>query len=260
MGARDLVADSDANLWGLWRHMGQRAPRGSVEEDADVLAVATGCQVATFNPVFVRQVRPDVDAEALVRKAIDREVPVVVTANPSIEGIDRLLRAARRTGLVDGRPLPGMALPLDGTVTDRAPATPETLRIVPVGDDRGWRQYFDVLCRAFDVPFEVIEPIAVPAIFDDERMTALLGCIGGEPVASSLGFVERGVVGVYNVGTLAPHRGKGIGAAMTRAAVAWGKARGAESAVLQASEMGRRVYERMGFAEVVPYVQLVSPH
>jgi hypothetical protein len=46
---------------------------------------------------------------------------------------------------------------------------------------------------------------------------------------------------------------------MTVAAIEWGRARGAKVAVLQASEMGRPIYERMGFVEAVPYVQLVVP-
>jgi predicted acetyltransferase len=66
-------------------------------------------------------------------------------------------------------------------------------------------------------------------------------------------FVDGAVAGVYNVAALPSHRRRGIGEAMTWRSVARGREAGCTVAVLEASEMGRPVYERMGFRVVAPY-------
>ncbi len=59
----------------------------------------------------------------------------------------------------------------------------------------------------------------------------------------------------HNVATIEAARGRGYGTAMTWAAIA-DAAPGVEIAVLQASALGRPVYERMGFRMVVEYDEL----
>jgi len=51
------------------------------------------------------------------------------------------------------------------------------------------------------------------------------------------------------VGTLEAQRGRGFGEVMTAHAARQGRARGCDHASLQASVMGRPVYERMGFRQ-----------
>lgn len=259
---RDLASDSDRNLEATWRHLGHHA--GRVEEDDDVLAVETGSSIPTFNPVFVRHVPRD--AAALVRRVVDRSVPVVVTANPAIADIDRLVAAATETGLVQRPRLPGMALAgladladLESRGTDTAVEIEPPLAIETVATSARWRTYFDVICRGFGVPQELVGRLTDPAIYEFDHIAGFLGFVGAKAVTTSLAYLEGDTVGIYNVATLPAHRRRGLGEAMTWAACEWGRQHGAEVAVLQASEMGYPIYERMGFREVVPYVQLVVP-
>ena len=256
---RDLQADSDANLWATWRHIGERSPGARIDEDDYVLAIETGARIPTFNPVFVRRV-PD-DVEHLVRRAIDRDVPVVVTANPALRGIERLVDAALATGLVESTPLPGMVLD-DLAALDRSAVGargPSALTVRRVGAPSEWDDYFDVLCAGFGVEPRDVAPLLVPEMYDTAWTAAFLGFDGSEPVATSLAFVAGTTGGVYNVATRPGHRRRGYGEAMTWAAAMWGLDHGAEVSVLQASQMGRPIYERMGYRCVVPYVQLVTP-
>ncbi|MFL5796668.1 MAG: GNAT family N-acetyltransferase [Actinomycetota bacterium] len=85
---------------------------------------------------------------------------------------------------------------------------------------------------------------------EDARWVRWAGFLEGRPVASSGLMVGGGVAGIYNVATAPDVRRRGIGAAMTAAAVAQGRDRGYEVVVLGASELGSGVYRRMGFAEV----------
>jgi ribosomal protein S18 acetylase RimI-like enzyme len=73
---------------------------------------------------------------------------------------------------------------------------------------------------------------------------------GDRPVASSGLMLGGGVAGIYNVATAPDVRRLGLGAALTATAVAEGRERGYEVAVLGASALGHGIYERLGFADV----------
>lgn len=66
------------------------------------------------------------------------------------------------------------------------------------------------------------------------------------PVPSDPSGIRAHVQGVY---TLPGHRGRGLGEALTREVLREAQARGLKSANLNASVMGRGVYERLGFTE-----------
>ena len=62
-----------------------------------------------------------------------------------------------------------------------------------------------------------------------------------------MGIVEADHVGICNVATLPTYRGRGYGAAINARAVLDGYAATASFALLQSSESGFRVYQRLGF-------------
>jgi GNAT superfamily N-acetyltransferase len=66
--------------------------------------------------------------------------------------------------------------------------------------------------------------------------------VGGACCAS---FGDTGWIGA--LGVLPRARGRGIGEMLTRAAIDWLRERGARTVLLYATEMGRPVYERVGF-------------
>jgi len=90
-----------------------------------------------------------------------------------------------------------------------------------------------------------------------EVATALLGLLGGEPVAVSAATPPLGgLTEVAGVGVLEQVRGQGIGGAMTAAAARDAGTKGAELALLApGSEAAQSVYTRVGFrpAEVALY-------
>jgi GNAT superfamily N-acetyltransferase len=64
-------------------------------------------------------------------------------------------------------------------------------------------------------------------------------------VACCASFGATGWIGALGVTPEA--RGRGLGTALTEAAVAWLRGRGAETVLLYATEAGRPIYERLGF-------------
>ena len=77
-----------------------------------------------------------------------------------------------------------------------------------------------------------------------------LGLIDGEPLATASLFVGAGAVGIMYVSTLPAARRRGIGAAVTLAALIDGRDLGYRIGVLQSSDQGYPVYRRLGFVEV----------
>jgi GNAT superfamily N-acetyltransferase len=82
---------------------------------------------------------------------------------------------------------------------------------------------------------------------------ACLALLDGHPAGGASVLVFDGVAVVTWVATVAAARGRGVGAAVT----AWVTNRafddGAELAMLQASPMGKPVYERLGYRTVLSY-------
>src|SRR5205809_413620 len=79
--------------------------------------------------------------------------------------------------------------------------------------------------------------------------------VGGDdrPVGTALGVVDGPVLGIFNVATVPDARRRGVGRAVMLAAMRDGANRGCRLAVLQSSDMGHTVYERLGFRDFGTY-------
>ncbi|TAG01658.1 MAG: GNAT family N-acetyltransferase [Betaproteobacteria bacterium] len=77
----------------------------------------------------------------------------------------------------------------------------------------------------------------------------------GAVIAHALVIIDDGYAGVFDVVTHADERGRGIGRALLQHALQQASALGAHTAYLQVmpSNPARRLYERMGFADVYEY-------
>ena len=74
--------------------------------------------------------------------------------------------------------------------------------------------------------------------------------VDGEP-ASVLATVDEGDdCGIYLVGTLSEHRGKGLAGRLLHAALAQARDRGLRTSSLQATKLGYPVYERLGYEPI----------
>jgi GNAT superfamily N-acetyltransferase len=87
----------------------------------------------------------------------------------------------------------------------------------------------------------------------DDVWAHFVGYLDGAPVATTSLLLCKDLAGIYHVVTLPAARGRGVGRAITVAALRYAREMGATHAALQSSEMGFRVYRAIGF---VPYCDL----
>lgn len=74
--------------------------------------------------------------------------------------------------------------------------------------------------------------------------------IEGRPAACVAALDVGGDCGIYNVGTLAAARGRGLATGLMRQALLDARERGCSTTSLQATTMGRPVYRRLGYREL----------
>lgn len=131
------------------------------------------------------------------------------------------------------------------------------LKIETVEGRSGRYDWAWLTCDAFELGPDVRKAMSdcEAAIPESEfaSQPRYIGYLDGKPVAVSSLVMAADLAGVYAVATLPEARNRGIGTVMSLHAMGEGKMRGAKSAVLQATEMGKPVYENIGFSTVYEY-------
>jgi GNAT superfamily N-acetyltransferase len=184
---------------------------------------------------FVVRLRPGID---------DRFIPILTKAGLALAGAE-----TSTTGMV--------AFPIEVEAMAR-PAPPE-LEIRRVTNAAGIDVHREVVTAGFGSDPAVALGTACIGLLDRPECLTYVGHADGEPVVSGLGWRTGRTIGVYSIATIPSARRRGFGAAMTARVVADGRAAGCDVAALQASEMGRPIYERLGFRTVVSYAAYIDP-
>jgi GNAT superfamily N-acetyltransferase len=86
-----------------------------------------------------------------------------------------------------------------------------------------------------------------------------LARLDGAPVAITSLLLAAGVAGIYNVATVPEARGRGIASSLVAASLREGRHAGYHTGVLQSSEMGFPIYQRLGFRQVCTFRHHVWP-
>jgi GNAT superfamily N-acetyltransferase len=164
---------------------------------------------------------------------------------------------------------PAMAVALAEVPLDEPP--PEGLEIVPVTDAAALDKFLAIIVADWlewtggdpsPMQQRTLEAWRrdIPPRFGREPVPLRwMGRMDGKIVATSRIAIGAGVAGLYAISTLASYRGRGIGRAMTIAALRAAQSIGYRIAVLQASDLGYGVYRRLGFRELFQYDVYLHP-
>jgi GNAT superfamily N-acetyltransferase len=219
---------------------------GEVRRTTGATAFLTGAPLAFFNGCVIGGPTSAAELEDILTWLDGHAVPYQVSIAESLDaGLARLVEAH---GLErDPWQLPGMAMRPPAQV----PPPPPGLAIVPVtGAD------FDLWTSTITgtgIPADVVTALFPASLTADPDVRLFAGLLAGRPVATSVAARSGHACGIYGVSTVPDARRRGIGTAMTWAAAGCARDWGSSAVVLQASEMGRSAYARMGFATVVRY-------
>jgi GNAT superfamily N-acetyltransferase len=252
-GDEQVLAEADRNMVAIWRHLAGTLPTSGVTERDGLILLSSGLPVPLFNPVYVTgELTDPTKAVATIHEHYAAlGLPFVLVFRDAVA--PGLADACNDASMVEHWQLPLMVMDPIPEHGDGEPM-PAGLEIVVV-DDHNISAYGDVLAGGFGMPRELVDQVLGPELVRVPGFTGFLGLLDGHPVASSGLYVSEDTAGVYNVATLEPARGKGIGAALTWAAALAGQQMGMRRSVLQASEMGEPVYERMGYVTPARYRQ-----
>jgi GNAT superfamily N-acetyltransferase len=131
------------------------------------------------------------------------------------------------------------------------PTPPPEMHIARVDDASTAFDYERALIYGYPAP--QLQPlhevtILTPPALDAPGWHHFVGYVDDEPVAAGTGYVGNTLVRVDNIATLESARGRGYGRALTAAAAAVDPSK---PAALIASDLGRGVYERLGFVALL---------
>ena len=142
---------------------------------------------------------------------------------------------------------PGMSIDLATLPPVEAPPGVTTRTVDD--DPAALREAFRIALVTNGLPEEATEPVAraYESFRPSTGARTYLATVDDTPAAASSLWCAAGVAGLYNVGTLPAFRGRGLGRAVSLAAMADGRDLGYRVGVLQASAMGEPVYAKIGF-------------
>jgi GNAT superfamily N-acetyltransferase len=240
------------NLASFFRVLGL-LPSSEFYTDAQMIRWHTRIKHPWFNGVLCAHAAPENPA-AQIQDAINffaaRNVSVFTWwLAPAVSAVSWEPQLFAR-GLRRNANTPGMAVDL--RALNEGTAAPRELAIKPVEDAATLELFAQIFLRGYGLPAEWLPDLftLMRGFGFDLPTRSYLAYLDAQPVATATMFLANGVAGIYNVATLPDARGRGIGAAVTRAPLLDARALGYRVGILQSSSQGFPVYQRLGFQQV----------
>jgi len=256
----DLVSLSIRQFATAWRMFCEAAPDHVVATEDGAEYIFSGLPIPFFNVAVVTG--RTVSAEALrgqcraaCRWSGERGVPwfLLVTHEALAQGTDAV-SVLDECGLAPMVPLTGM---LARRVTAME-SLPEGLELTRPDDDAGCAALVTVNGAAYGMPLDAgLETIGSHSLWKDHF--AVVGKAGGKPVSCTAVLMVDGYRYVAFVATEPGHQRRGYAdAAMRHALDLAAGVHGETPTVLHATDAGRPVYERMGYAPISTHTLFIE--
>jgi GNAT superfamily N-acetyltransferase len=260
VSASSLSRACHENLVEAFESVARIVPGGAIERIGGLTAVRGGMPGPGFNWVFglTRPTSVAKVTEGIKRLFLRTRTEFqFLTLPETSEELDPVIQAM---GLTETEVVPGMVLdPIPGF----RHRPPKALKIRRATRPKEATDHLRTGAMGFGVApdfFDAWKPaILAGASGPWAQGVSYTGYVGGKPAATSVRIRTGGVAGIYFVSTLPEFRRRGFGEAMTWRAISDGRAAGCKLSYLQASKMGRPIYERMGFRVIEEYTEWRKP-
>jgi GNAT superfamily N-acetyltransferase len=244
--APELMARCHANTLEDYRVFARSTEGGAVEETPGVLLVSTDGADSLENLAIVTE--PTAEPEQVLERARSffrkHHSPWAVLAFP--EAVESMRPVLSKAAFLDEGEFPGMLME---PIPSRTPTPPAGFRVVRAETLEELNRLERAASQAYGVPYGEPDPrwLRHPGV------SLYLGYYRDQPVAHGALIVAYGVAGVAYIGTVPQHRRRGFAESLVWRIVHDGRAHGCDAAYLWATPLGRTVYAKMGFDEVVVY-------
>jgi GNAT superfamily N-acetyltransferase len=250
-GDSDLAADADRNFIASYEKLAEHQPAGEVERFGSVFAFVSALPVSIFNGAVILEPPAPRDVSGAAAWLDERGWPYRFWIREELA--PSVAPALEADGFVPKDwVLPGM------TIRPDPPPAPSPSVTVSAIDEAALEEHVAVIV-AMGTPEPIARSVCAATFVADPDARFFTAYLDGRPAGHSLAIRSGNVSGVYNVGTVADARRRGVGTAATWAAVEAGRQWGCSTVVLQSSEMGIGLYTGMGFKVVVRYVMFQRP-
>jgi len=254
------------NLFSAWAHLA-RLPQVDYRDEPESVRFLGGIPFPLCNSVMradLAEAEIDGKIEETLSPFRERELPMFWWIGPATRPADLGSRLERH-GLRYMDEAVGMAADLAADLPGGG--GDPTVRIREVVDEKTLREWMDVFRVVFEVPEFVADFFAAAmrcvGFGSGSAYRHFIGDANGASASCSSLLFDGDVAGTYNVATLADFRSRGIGAAMSRAAMVEARERGCRLSVLHATPMGYPVYRKLGYREfcrIKIYSNVDNPH
>jgi len=248
------------SLIAAWKLMVGRLPNSSIQEADGIASMFGNVPLPFLNLIAVA--RPTADAAAFHATMGLAKARMATCAHGSMICAAEEWMPADWQNLLSGEGL-GYVMNLTGMATEnllpaRRPAPALDLRRVT--DIATATDLARVNGAAYGMPDEMFDCISNLHLWHEDSF-GYVGYADGKAVTAAATFPVAGTVYVALVATLPGEQGKGYADAVMRHAIEQGqKASGFGKVVLHASDMGRPVYEAMGFSNGARVAIVAQPH
>jgi GNAT superfamily N-acetyltransferase len=237
----ELVVAADRNFIASYEKLAEHQEAGSVQRFGSVTAFVSGLPISFLNGGIASGATTAADLEAAVGWLDERGYPYEIWIGEAFA--DEGAAALRTAGFERSTwPIPTMIL----RPRTESPPPADGVTVRAVEDDAALEEHIAMQVEQ-GFPYEAARRMYSASFIGDPDVRIFSAYLDGRPVGSSIAIRTGAVSGIYSVGTLPEARRRGVGTAVTWAAVGAAVGWGATMVALQSSEMGYPVYRDMGF-------------
>ncbi|WP_437641606.1 GNAT family N-acetyltransferase [Sorangium sp. So ce854] len=252
------IEESNAQFLAAWTYFSKGLPGHRIEDTDGVTVVLSGTDMILLNVVTLSSPAADLqDLERRARRAVELAraggVPWLFALSDSWSPGGDAGAAADVLGRLGFKP----AVSLTGMVADalapprRAPSGLDLRRIT---DAETRAAIADLNAVAYGIPIAAGRASMAHESLWGDRAFGRVGYVGGQPVCAAATYIVEGIRYVGFVATAAEHRRKGYAEAAMHACLDDAlRGTGFQRTVLHATDMGRPVYEGMGYRAVTRF-------